>query len=141
MSTAHIPAELRRQVQARAGGYCEYCRAPAELGFHAHQVDHVIAQKHGGETIAENLAMSCIACNQFKGSDLSSLDPATKELTALFHPRQQDWRDHFELSGLFIIPKTAVGRVTANLLQFNAPERIIEREWFIAAGAFPDVVQ
>jgi hypothetical protein len=141
MSTAHIPEELRRQVQARAGGYSEYCRVPAELGFHAHQVDHVIAQKHGGETIAENLAMSCIACNQFKGSDLSSLDPATKELTALFHPRQQDWRDHLELSGLFIIPKTAVGRVTANMLKFNAPERIIEREWFIAAGAFPDVVQ
>lgn len=141
MSTAHIPAELRRQVQTRAGGHCEYCRAPVELGFHAHQVDHIIAQKHGGETVAENLAMSCIACNQFKGSDLSSLDPATLELTALFHPRQQDWNDHFEMRGLFVIPKTAVGRVTVNLLQFNAPERIIEREWFMAAGAFTDVVQ
>jgi 5-methylcytosine-specific restriction endonuclease McrA len=141
MSTAHIPAELRRQVQARAGGHCEYCRAPAELGFHVHQLDHIIAQKHGGESVAENLAMSCIACNQFKGSDLSSIDPATKELVALFHPRQPAWRDHFELRGLFIIPKTGTGRVTVNLLQLNAPERIIEREWFIAAGAFPDVVQ
>ena len=85
--------------------------------------------------------MSCIACNQFKGSDLSSLDPATKELVALFHPRQHAWRDHFELRGLFIIPKTSVGRVTVNLLQFNAPERIIEREWFMAAEAFTDAVQ
>ncbi len=85
--------------------------------------------------------MSCIACNQFKGSDLSSIDPVTKELVALFHPRQHAWRDHFELRGLFIIPKTGTGRVTVNLLQLNAPERIIECEWFIAAGAFPDVVQ
>ena len=138
MSTAHIPAELRRLVQARAGGRCEYCLAPVELGFHAHQIDHIIAQKHGGEAVAENLAMSCIACNQFKGSDLSSLDPANKELVALFHPRQQVWRDHFELRGLFIVLKTAVGRVTVNLLQFNAPERIIEREWFVAVGAFSE---
>lgn len=140
MSTVHIPAELRRQVQARAEGRCEYCRAPAELGFHAHQVDHIIAQKHGGETVSANLAMSCIACNQFKGSDLASLDPANQELTALFHPRQHVWLDHFELRGLFIIPKTATGRVTVKLLQFNAPERIIEREWFMAAGAFAELV-
>jgi hypothetical protein len=139
MSAVHILAELRRQVEARAGGCCEYCRAPAELCFHAHQVDHIIAQKHGGKTVAENLALSCIACNQFKGSDLSSLDPINNELTALFHPRQNVWRDHFELRGLFIIPKTATGRVTVKLLQFNAPERIIEREWFIAAGIFTDV--
>ncbi len=109
MSAGHISAELRRQVQARAGGCCEYCRAPAELGFHEHQIDHIIAQKHGGETVLENLALSCIACNQFKGSDLSSLDPTDKELTALFHPRQPAWQDHFELRGLFIIPKTATG--------------------------------
>lgn len=139
MSTGHISAELRRQVQVRAGGCCEYCRAPADLGFHAHQIDHIIAQKHGGETVLENLALSCITCNQFKGSDLSSLDPTDKELTALFHPRQHAWQDHFELRGLFIIPKTATGRVTVKLLQFNAPERIIEREWFMAAGAFTEV--
>ena len=129
-----VPAELRRSVRERAGGRCEYCLAPERLSFQSHQMEHIVAQKHGGATDAGNLALSCIGCNQCKGADLSSLDPLTGALTPLFHPRRERWRDHFELRGLFILPKTAVGRVTVRLLQFNAPERITEREWFAAAG-------
>ena len=132
--SAHVPAEVRRVVWARASGRCEYCLAPERLSFHTHQVDHIVAQKHGGETMAENLALSCISCNQCKGADLSSLDPLTGELAALFHPRRQRWREHFELRGLFILPEPPTGRVTVRLLQLNAPERIAEREWFIIAG-------
>ena len=132
--SAHVPAELRRVVRARAGGRCGYCLAPERLSFHTHQVDHIVAQKHGGETTAGNLALSCISCNQCKGADLSSLDPVTGELTALFHPRRQRWREHFELRGLFILPGTPAGRVTVWLLQLNAPERIAERESFAVAG-------
>ena len=102
--------------------------------FHTHQVDHIVAQKHGGETLAENHALSCISGNQGKDADLSSLDPHTGEFTALFHPRRQRWREHFELRGLFILPETPTGRVTVRLLQLNAPERIAEHEWFAVAG-------
>lgn len=136
MSAAHVPAHLRRLVRARAGERCEYCLSPERISFHVHQVDHVVAQKHGGDTRAENLALSCIACNQFKGSDLSSVDPDSKKVCTLFHPRRQSWKDHFELRGLLIVPKTATGRVTVRLLQFNAPDRAAERGWFIAAGEF-----
>ena len=129
-----VPAELRRRVRERAGGRCEYCLAPGELSFQAHQMEHIVALKHGGATSAENLALSCIGCNQRKGADLSSLDPLTGTLTALFHPRGDRWREHFELRGLFILPKSATGRVTVRLLQINAPERITERAWFAAAG-------
>ena len=135
MSAPHIPATLRRLVRERARECCEYCLAPELLCFHTHPVDHIIAQKHGGSTLEENLALSCIGCNQAKGSDLSSIDPDNGQLIPLFHPRRDRWSEHFELRDAFIVAKTAAGRVTARLLQFNAPDRVAEREWFIAAGA------
>jgi hypothetical protein len=134
MSTLHIPAALRRLVRERARECCEYCLVPEQFSFHTHPVDHIIAQKHGGDTTAENLALSCISCNQAKGSDLSSIDPTDGKLVALFHPRADLWSEHFELRDTFIIPRTAIGRVTVKLLQFNAPDRLTERELLLHAG-------
>lgn len=39
----------------------------------------------------------------------------------LFHPRQDKWREHFvwSVDKVRIVPLTAVGRATANLLRFN----------------------
>jgi len=42
----YIPEALRRAVIERAGGRCEYCGKP-QVSFFPHEVDHVIAQKHG----------------------------------------------------------------------------------------------
>jgi 5-methylcytosine-specific restriction endonuclease McrA len=86
VSTTHVPADLRRLVRARAGECCEYCRIPESASFVTHQVDHVVAEKHGGETVADNLAMSCALCNVRKGSDIASIDSDTGLLTPLFHP-------------------------------------------------------
>ncbi len=69
MSRTHIPAELRRQVRQRARDSCEYCLLPESLTFAAHEIDHVIAEKHGGPSDANNLALACALCNGFKGSD------------------------------------------------------------------------
>ena len=35
------------------------CKDQQELTASMHQVDHVIAEKHGGQTAIENLALSC----------------------------------------------------------------------------------
>lgn len=134
MSTAYVSAKLRRLVCSRAGERCEYCLAPEHLSFHSHQVDHVVAEKHGGLTEVGNLAFSCIFCNQAKGSDLASIDFASGLLVPLYNPRKERWTDHFELRGCLILPLTAIGRVTVKLLQINAPARVVERDWFIAAG-------
>jgi hypothetical protein len=134
MNPTPVPADLRRTVHARAEERCEYCLTPALVSLLPLQVDHVVAQKHGGETVAENLALCCAVCNQNKGSDLSSLDPVDGTLTPLYHPRRDRWGEHFDLRGLFIVPKTPAGRVTVKLLRLNSPERIIEREWLVAAG-------
>jgi 5-methylcytosine-specific restriction endonuclease McrA len=59
MSRTYIPVSLRRLVVDRAQNRCEYCLIPQELSLAKHQIDHVIAEKHGGETGSENLALSC----------------------------------------------------------------------------------
>ena len=50
---------LRQLVRQRAADRCEYCHLPAEYTDAPFQVDHIIAEKHHGPTIEENLAWSC----------------------------------------------------------------------------------
>ncbi len=135
--TTRPSAELRRQVMERAGNCCEYCLLPQAFAASTYQVDHVIAEKHGGQTSLENLALSCTVCNRRKGSDISSLDPVTEALVPLFHPRIQHWVEHFRLDGLHIVGVTAEGRTTVAFLQLHAIERLLERAAFIRAGRYP----
>lgn len=130
----YIPSGLRQQVHERAEGRCEYCLIPETVVLVPHEVDHIIAQKHGGLTESENLALSCTVCNKYKGSDLASLDPDTGAIIPLFHPRWERWMDHFQLRGAEIVPLTSTGRVTVRLLQLNHPDRIEERDLLLAAG-------
>ena len=95
--TTRPSAELRRQVEERAHQRCKYCLVPQELAASRHQVDHVIAEKHGGQTTLDNLALSCTVCNRRKGSDIGSLDPDSGTLIPLFNPRTQQWSDHFQI--------------------------------------------
>lgn len=136
MSTTHISLTLRRQVYDRAGGCCEYCLIPETTAFAPHEIDHIISQKHGGKTEPENLALSCAICNKHKGSDLSSVDPDSGNIIPLFHPCQDRWLDHFQLSGAQFVALTPTGHVTIRLLQLNHPDRIEERELLIATGIF-----
>jgi len=82
-----IDAALRELVRSRAAGLCEYCRISERFTLAEHQIDHVIAVKHGGQTVAENPALCCAICNRFKGSDIASIDPESGQLTPFFHPR------------------------------------------------------
>jgi len=127
MSQSHVPNELRRLVRDRARDCCEYCLIPQSFSLLAFWIDHIEAEKHGGATHDSNLAWTCILCNQHKGTDLTSLHPATGAIERLFHPRRDHWSDHFRLADGRIEPLTASGRATARLLQFNLPERIAER--------------
>ena len=134
MSTDYIPVSLRRLIIERASNQCEYCHISGEAVFAPHQVDHIIAQKHGVQTADHNLALSCTLCNKHKGSDLTSIDPQTGKVVLLFNPRQDEWSDHFSLIGGRIIGLTMTGRATAPLLQFNRPDRMDERNILPASG-------
>ncbi|MEA5597377.1 HNH endonuclease signature motif containing protein [Rivularia sp. UHCC 0363] len=124
----YIPDALRQQIEQRANSCCEYCLLPAAVSFYVHEVDHVIALKHGGQTSSDNLAYACWRCNRHKGTDLGSFDPQTQEFAFLFNPRLQIWSEHFAIENEQILGQTPSGRATVHLLQFNTNERISERQ-------------
>ncbi|MBW4671788.1 MAG: HNH endonuclease [Cyanomargarita calcarea GSE-NOS-MK-12-04C] len=128
MSVTYISAALRRQVEERANYRCEYCLLPGRVAFFSHEIDHVIAEKHGGATNADNLAYTCWRCNRHKGTDLGSFDPETGAFSFLFNPRTQEWAEHFTLSELELLGLTSEGRTSVKLLQMNSEERLAERQ-------------
>jgi len=134
MSTTDTRA-LRPQVRERAQGCCEYCHLPEEADFASYEVDHIIAEQHGGLTELGNLAYACFECNRYKGPNLTSIDPQTDEVTLLFNPRTQKWDDHFRLNDDGTITGlTAAGRTTVRLLRLNDSERVQDRAGLIATG-------
>jgi len=137
VNAARISTDLREYVRQRAEHRCEYCLLAEDDAFFAHEVDHIIADKHGGPTAAHNLALACFDCNRFKGSDIASLDPLTGSLVPLFDPRQDCWKDHFEIHDARIYPLTDVGRATERLLKLNLPIRIAVRRKLVAVGRYP----
>ena len=137
MSSTYVPAALRRRVQEYAQGCCEYCLLSEEDAYFSHEADRIISEKHGGETVFENLAWSCFDCNRFKGSDIASLDPASGSLRPLFNLRSQSWSDHFQHVDGVIQPQTSIGVVTGNILRLNLPERIEIRQALTLVGRYP----
>lgn len=128
MSSTYISVALRCLVEERANYQCEYCLIPADLSFFPHEIDHIIPEKHDGQTKADNLALACWRCNRHKGTDLGSFDPLTEEFSFLFNPRTQKWSDHFKVENSRIIGLTPQGRTTIKLFQFNSDERLAARK-------------
>ena len=137
MSQTYIPAETRRLVIGRAGRCCEYRLIHEDDMYFGCEVDHVVSEKHGGLTVAENLAYACLVCNRYKGSDLGSILVPAGDLIRFFNPRIDVWSDHFSLDGVLIKPLTAIGQVTERIFRFNAMERLMEREALRAIGRYP----
>ena len=137
MSKTYISAELRQRVAARAKNCCEYCLIHEDDGYYTLQIDHVISEKHGGQTEADNLALACVMCNRAKGSDVGSIDLHTGAFVRFYNPRIDSWTDHFDLDEARIVPMTDVARVTERLLQFNVRERLLEREILRTIGRYP----
>lgn len=129
-----ISQQLRREIRARAGGRCEYCRIHEDLLLAGCEVDHIVSRKHGGATELSNLALSCARCNRAKGTDIGSIHPASGAFTRLFNPRMDRWDENFVIDGPRIVGLTPVGQVTVALLRFNDDERLLERILLHQAG-------
>ena len=115
---------LRRLVRERAEGRCEYCLLPQAVSVLSFHVEHIIPKQHGGETVAENLGLSCPHCNLHKGPNLTGIDPDSGGVCRLFHPRLDLWDTHFRRDGARITGLTDVGRTTAWVMDFNAEEQL-----------------
>jgi hypothetical protein len=130
---------LRRTVEQRAKGRCEYCQSPAKYSTQRFSLEHITPRSQGGTTSLDNLALACQGCNNHKYNKVQSSDPVTNQSAELFHPRKQRWQDHFTWDARFdlVIGLTAAGRATVEALQLNRPELLNLRKLLYAAGEHP----
>lgn len=61
---------LEDLIWKRAQSRCEYCRIHQEHDGFVHEIDHIVARKHGGTGVG-NLALSCFPCNNHKGPNIA----------------------------------------------------------------------
>ena len=128
---------LVQRVRRRADFSCEYCRLPETYSPLAFEIDHIIARKHRGATVVANLAFACFACNNHKGPNIAGIDPASGNVTRLFHPRRHKWSRHFRWDGPILVGRTPIGRVTITVLEINLPYRVAFRRSLMKESVFP----
>lgn len=92
-----------------------------------------------GDDDLSNLCLACFSCNLSKAVATTAVDPETQELVALFNPRQQVWKQHFEWieGGLRLYGKTPTGRATIERLKMNQQRLVRARHNWITAGSHP----
>lgn len=113
-------------VRQPANFLCEYCHTNEYWQYVRFTIDHLTAISDGGKDDFENLALACFHCNRRKSNKQFAVDIETGQIPALFHPRLHLWSERFIWSadGLQIIPLTATGRATVELLELNR-ERVL----------------
>jgi hypothetical protein len=121
-------------IRRRANDACEYCGLPQQASVIPHQIDHIIGRQHRGTDDIENLCLCCIRCNLKKGPNIASVDPITRLVSPLYHPRRHVWSEHFAIADATIIGLTAEGRTTVELLDMNHEERVRLRGVFLRRG-------
>ncbi|MBM83122.1 MAG: hypothetical protein CMJ78_21380 [Planctomycetaceae bacterium] len=72
-------------------------------------IEHVYAQQHTTDDSLENLCLACPRCNLQKGPNLTTIDAEFGKIVPLFHPRQQNWQEHFEVQEYHIVGRTTTG--------------------------------
>lgn len=136
----YIPNSLRKQVIERAKGCCEYCKYLKSFCGDPFIVEHIIPLILKGTNNLMNLAWSCNGCNQYKHAAVSAPDPVTDQIVPLYHPRKDNWHDHFKWSGDLTKMEglTPTGRATVIRLKTNREELINLRRVTIGHGHPPD---
>ena len=129
-----MDAATRDFVRRRADNRCEYCLLRQEHSDLTHHIEHIVAKQHGGRDDIENLALACHRCNLRKGPNLTGVDPGSGELVPLFHPRRDQWAEHFLFRGVRIEGITAAGRATVHVLAMNDARRLDLRSELLAHG-------
>ena len=124
----YVSEEKRKTVIARAKNSCEYCRLHQSDAFQKHQIEHIIALKHGGSSDLDNLALACTDCNFHKGTDLSTILLPDKELIRLFNPREDVWEEHFYIEECVFYPVSKIAEATIKVLKMNDIDLIIFRK-------------
>jgi hypothetical protein len=123
-------------VHERANFQCEYCKTSQRVIGQAMHVEHIYPD--GGDGL-DNLCLSCASCNLSKAQAISAIDPDSLIEVDLFHPRHQNWDEHFEWveNGTIVQGKTSQGRATILRLKMNQLRLIEARAICVLAKVHP----
>jgi hypothetical protein len=129
-------AAIVRLVHERAHNCCEYCQTCRDTIGQTMHVEHI--DPNGGDD-PENLCLACPTCNLSKARATSALDPLMGMPVPLFHPRKQQWQEHFRwienarrVQGL-----TPIGRATVERLRMNQERLVVARALWVKAHCHP----
>jgi hypothetical protein len=141
MPESRVTAQQKKAVAERANGCCEYCRSQVRFAIQPFSIEHIIPRSAGGETVLDNLALSCQGCNNHKYNKTEGRDPVSGDTVPLYHPRKQRWSKHFAWNDDFtlIIGLTPIGRSTVEALQLNREGVVNLRRVLYAMGEHPPV--
>ncbi len=136
---ATVSRELRQHIARQALYRCGYCLTQEQVSGVPLTIEHIHPRSKAGGSTEDNLWLSCRLCNEAKGALIEATDPQTGESAALFHPRQQIWRDHFCWDGAStrIIGISSAGRATVSALSLNTEFRVRARALWVEAGWHP----
>ena len=133
-----VTTQQRQRIRHLARSCCEYCRIIEGDRLVKFQIDHIIPIKHGGKDIDSNLCLACVECNSYKGPNVAAIDPTTQDATKLYHPREQNWDEHFSINkDASLIGLTPEGRATVFVLRMNDEKRISQRFGERLLGKYP----
>jgi hypothetical protein len=143
MPRPYIPVQEQRIIAERAQGRCEYCQSLANYATQSFAIEHVIPISLGGETILNNLALACSGCNGHKYNKITAPDPVDGTLVPLYHPRLQQWHEHFSWNEDYtlVVGLTSTGRATVEVLQLNRQGVVNLRRLLIFIGQHPPKVE
>lgn len=139
MPKQYITAKMKRSVITRAQDHCEYCRSQVRFAMQSFNIEHIKPLYEGGKTTLNNLALACEGCNSHKHTKTKALDPISEELVPLFHPRRQQWSEHFawNADSTLIIGLTPTGRATVEALKMNRKGVVNLRRMLYIMGEHP----
>jgi hypothetical protein len=139
MPEQRVTAEQRQAVLERARGCCEYCKSQGRFSAQAFSIEHIVPRHSGGETTLDNLALACQGCNNHKYTKTEARDSMSDSIVPLYHPRRQQWREHFAWNDDFtlVVGLTPTGRATVQTLHLNRAELINLRRVLYTMGEHP----
>jgi len=116
----YFSKKQRKTIHERAKFRCEYCQI-LEAFVESFVIEHIIPRSLDGSSKLNNLANACNICNGHKYNKITGFDALTGKDVALFHPRKDNWKDHFAWNEdyLKILGLTPTGRVTIEVLKLN----------------------
>lgn len=134
-----ISAKEWQQVLEDFKWRCAYCQMPAIYLPRGLEKEHILPRSKKGSDTAPNICPACSNCNGHKADKIFSVDPHSGKKTALFHPRKQNWNEHFtwDQTGVKVLGLSPTGRATISALKMNLPEILAWRAIIVRLGGYP----